>query len=42
MSEENDSNVDYIRAIDFSKDYGLYSISDNGLARVWDIEKEKL
>jgi WD40 repeat protein len=36
-------DTDYVRAIDFSEEQGtLFSISDNGFARLWDIEKAKL
>ena len=35
-----DFESDYIRAIDFSNKLGLFSISDNGFARLYDINKE--
>ena len=38
LGEDND----YIRAIDFSQDLEkLYSISDNGFVRLWDITKQR-
>jgi len=37
-----DFEDDYIRAIDYSPNLGLFSISDNGYARLYDVTKDTI